>query len=134
MSKSDIFSNLWAQGFEQAWNNEPGVVDPLARAGFNACIGYGFLGDDQPALVARINAGRISHVAPPAGEYLDWDLRASRETWEGWRDNPPGMMALGMAYTVGKLRFIKGDYVTMLKNPDMAAPFVRSFAVMAEVA
>ena len=65
---------------------------------------------------------------------MDWDLRASRDTWEGWRKSPPGMMALGMAYTTGKLRFVKGDYLAMLKNPDMAAPFVRSFGVMSSVA
>lgn len=134
MSSSDIFSTLWAQGFEQAWNAEPSVVDPLARLGFNASIGYGLIDQDQPAIVAHIQGGRIHRAAPPAGERLDWDLRASRETWEAWRKNPPGMIALGMAYTTGKLRFAKGDYLAMLKNPDMAAPFVRSFGVMSNVA
>jgi len=134
MSKSDIFSAPWAQSFEQAWNNEPEVVEPLARSGFNAAIGYGFIGQDSPALVIHIQGGRINHVAPPASEKLDWDLRASLETWESWRKSPPGLMALGMAYTTGKLRFAKGDYLTMIKNPVLAAPFARSFAVMAGMA
>lgn len=134
MSNSDLFSTAWMQGFEHAWNAEPSVVEPLARLGFNASIGYGFIDQDQPSLVAHIQGGHIHSVAPPSGERMDWDLRASRDTWEGWRKSPPGMMALGMAYTTGKLRFVKGDYLAMLKNPDMAAPFVRSFGVMSSVA
>lgn len=134
MSNNDIFSTAWAQDFGQAWNFEPSVVEPLERAGFNACIGYGFIGDAQPLMVIHIQGGRVSRAAAPAGEQLDWDLRASRETWEDWCKNPPGLMGLGMAYTTGKLRFEKGDYLAMIKNPVLAAPFARSFAVMASVA
>lgn len=133
MSSPDLFTPAWAQSFEQAWNSEPAVVEPLARAGFNASIGYGLIDAEQPALVIHIQGGRIIRTAPPSGEKLDWDLRASRETWEGWRKNPPGLMALGMAYTTGKLKFLRGDYLTMIKNPELAAPFVRSFGVMASV-
>ena len=40
------------------------------------------------------------------------------------------MMALGMAYTRGKLKFNVGDYGAMIKNPAMAGPFIKSFTVM----
>ncbi|WP_239033279.1 hypothetical protein [Leptothermofonsia sichuanensis] len=40
------------------------------------------------------------------------------------------MMGLSFAYLTGKLKFNVGDYQAMIKNPLMAAPFVRSFAVM----
>jgi len=57
MSNNDIFSTAWAQDFGQAWNFEPSVVEPLERAGFNACIGYGFIGDAQPLMVIHIQGG-----------------------------------------------------------------------------
>jgi hypothetical protein len=39
-------------------------------------------------------------------------------------------MGLGMAYTSRKLKFNVGDYTAMIKDPRMAGPFIRSFAVM----
>ena len=67
------------------------------------------------------------------GQALNWDLRASPEDWEKWLSNGIGMMALGVAYTRGKLKFNKGDYGAMIKNPAMAGPFIKSFAVMGRV-
>ena len=43
------------------------------------------------------------------------------------------MMALGIAYTRGKLKFNVGDYGAMIKNPAMAGPFIKSFTVMGQV-
>ncbi|MCK5724985.1 MAG: hypothetical protein KAI84_20785, partial [Gammaproteobacteria bacterium] len=60
-------------------------------------------------------------------------LRASKENWQKWFKKPPGMMALGMAYTSRQLKFKKGDYVSMIKDPRMAGPFLKSFTVMARV-
>ena len=47
---------------------------------------------------------------------------------------PPNMMKIGAAYTTGKLKFVQGDYGAMIKDPRMAGPFIKSFAVMAKVA
>ena len=44
-----------------------------------------------------------------------------------------GMMALGVAYSTGKLKFNVGDYGAMIKNPAMAGPFIKSFDVMGRV-
>ena len=46
---------------------------------------------------------------------------------------PPGLMKLGIAYTSRKLRFTKGDYATMIKDPSLARAFVKSFALMGKV-
>jgi len=39
-------------------------------------------------------------------------------------------MALGMAFTAGKMKFKVGDYSSMLKDPRMTGPFIKSFSVM----
>jgi hypothetical protein len=38
-----------------------------------------------------------------------------------------------MAYTTGKMKFAVGDYGSMLKDPRMAGPFIKSFSVMGTV-
>ena len=40
-------------------------------------------------------------------------------------------MGLGMAFTSRKMKFLVGDYGSMIKDPRMAGPFVKSFSVMA---
>ncbi len=40
---------------------------------------------------------------------------------------------LGIAVATGKLKFEKGDFASMIKNPSMAGPFVKSFALMAQI-
>jgi hypothetical protein len=40
---------------------------------------------------------------------------------------------LGTAYASGKLKFYLGDYGSMIKNPAMAGPFIKTFAVMGKV-
>ena len=46
---------------------------------------------------------------------------------------PPGLMKLGIAYTSRKMRFLKGDYATMIRDPSLAGAFVKSFALMGKV-
>ena len=67
------------------------------------------------------------------GEALKWDLRATSDHWQKWMQKPPGMMGLGMAYTSRKLKFHVGDYASMIKDPRMAGPFIKSFSVMGTV-
>ncbi len=40
---------------------------------------------------------------------------------------------MGVAVTTGKLKFATGDYASMIKNPKMAGPFIKSFALMSEI-
>ena len=130
---SEIFSADWMQGFQAAWNGESELSGELAKIGFNSTIGYGFKGEDAPRGVLVIENGSAVAGSAYNGEALNWDLRADKGTWEGWLQKPPGMMGLGMAYTSKKLQFVVGDYGAMVKDPRMAGPFMKSFAVMARV-
>ena len=128
-----IFSAEWMEKYQEAWNSEPGLSDALAQIGFNSVIGYGFDNQSQPAGVIAVENGKIVSAGPYNGEVLNWDLRASEDNWKKWASKPPGMMGLGVAYTARKLKFNVGDYSAMVKDPRMAGPFIKSFAVMGRV-
>lgn len=128
-----MFNDDWMKKFQQAWNREPGLADALQQINFNSTIGYGFDDQEQPAAIIKIENGQVTEAGEYHGEDLNWDLRASSDTWQKWQKKPPGMMALGMAYTTGKLKFEVGDYGAMIKDPRMAGPFIKSFSVMAKI-
>jgi len=130
---ADLFSAEWMSGFQAAWNGEPGLAGELEKIGFNSVIGYGFAGEDAPRGVLVVENGKATAAGAYNGETLNWDLRADQGTWENWLKKPPGMMGLGMAYTSKKLQFVVGDYAAMVKDPRMAGPFMKSFAVMSQV-
>lgn len=129
----ELFSEPWMARFRTLWNAEPELSGALGRIGFDATIGYGFKGENDPRGVVIVKNGAVVEARDYAGELLDWDLRADHETWQSWLANPPGMISLGMAYTTSKLQFVIGDYAAMIKDPRMAGPFMKSFAVMARV-
>lgn len=130
---SEIFSGEWMMAFMNAWNNDTQLAGELERIGFSTVIGYGFVDEDAPRVVVVVDKGRITSASPYQGQSLNWDLRASRAQWEAWREKVPSLMALGLAYTQRKLRFKVGDYASMVKDPRLAGPFVRSFGVMAQI-
>jgi hypothetical protein len=129
----EMFSARWLARFGELWNAEPGLADALGRIGFDASIGYGFTGDNDPRGVLVVKNGRVDAARVYGGELLDWDLRADAETWQSWLSQPPGMVGLGIAYTTSRLQFVVGDYAVMIKDPRMAGPFMKSFSVMARV-
>jgi hypothetical protein len=128
-----LFSDDWMVDFGNAWNDEPELGDALAKIGFNSNIAYGFEGNGQPAAVLCVENGYVVKAGSYSGETLNWDLRASADDWEKWCQKGIGMVALGMAYTTGKLKFKVGDYGAMIKNPAMAGPFIKSFGVMGTI-
>ena len=128
-----LFSEDWMNAFGAAWNAEPDLGDALAKIGFNSVIGYGMQGDAQPKGYIDVQNGKVAASGAYTGQELNWDLRASADNWEKWCAKGLGMMALGMAYTTGKLKFQQGDYGAMIKNPAMAGPFIKSFTVMGRV-
>ncbi len=127
---ADLFSDEWMKSFMEQWNAEPELSDALAEIGFNTVLAYGFDGEEQPRGVLRVENGKAVAAGSYAGEELNWDLRAAEGQWKKWMGKPPGMMGLGMAYTSRKLKFNVGDYAAMIKDPRMAGPFIKSFAVM----
>lgn len=130
---SEIFSAEWMSKYQEAWNAEPALAGELAKIGFSSTIGYGFPDDAQPRGVAVIENGHIVSAGPFVDQTVSWDIRAAKVDWEKWATKPPGMMGLGMAYTSRKLRFNVGDYGAIIKDPRMAGPFIKSFAVMGRV-
>ncbi len=130
---ANLFSDEWMQKFMQEWNNEPDLSGALADIGFSSTIAYGVEGEDAPRGYIKVENGKVAEAGSYGGADLNWDMRASEDSWNKWINNGLGMMKLGMAYTTGKLKFKTGDYGAMVKNPKMAAPFVKSFDVMGRV-
>jgi len=128
---ADLFSDEWMKSYMEQWNAEPELSDALGQIAFASVIGYGLDGEDKPRGVLTVESGKAVSAGAYNGETLNWDIRASLDQWQKWMAKPPGMMALGMAFTSRKMKFMVGDYGAMIKDPRMAGPFIKSFAVMA---
>ena len=128
---SELFSENWLNRFKDEWNKEPELAGALKKIDFDSVIAYGFDHEDKPRGVIKIQKGEIVAAKPYAGEKPNWDLRASEDNWQKWFDKELGILGIAAAYTTSKLKFVSGDYAAMIKDPRMAAPFIKSFAVMA---
>lgn len=130
---ADLFSSEWAQAFMNAWNEDEEITSSLERAGFNSVVAFGLPDTDEPAFIMTIENGVVSSINSAAVDDIKWDIRATNDNWLSLIVKPPGLMKLGIAYTSRKLRFVKGDYATMIKDPSLAGAFVKSFALMGKV-
>ena len=130
---ADLFTEEWMSGFMEQWNAESELSEALAKIGFNSVIGYGFAGEGQPKGVLTVENGKATAAGAYDGQELNWDIRCKEAQWQKWISKPPGMMGLGLAFTSGKMKFVVGDYGSMLKDPRMAGPFIKSFSVMGRV-
>jgi len=130
---ADLFSNEWAAAYKDAWNSDGEITSSLARAGFNSVVAFGLPDDAEPAFVMSIQNGLVSSINKSPIEDIKWDIRATKDDWISLIVKPPGLMKLGIAYTSRKLRFLKGDYATMVRDPSLASAFVKSFALMGKV-
>jgi len=130
---AELFSDAWMKAYGEAWNAEPDLGSALEKIGFNSVVAYGFDGEPKPRGVLVVENGKVSHAGTYNGETLNWDMRATPESWKGWVDKGLSMMGLGVAYTTRKLKFEVGDYKAMVKDPRMTGPFIKSFTVMGRV-
>ncbi|NPA61045.1 MAG: SCP-2 sterol transfer family protein [Epsilonproteobacteria bacterium] len=130
---AELFSEEWINRLKDLWNEHPEVSGKLAEINFNATIACGFKDDENPACVFVVENGKAVSAGLYSGEELDWDMRASQKDWEKWASKPLTMTSIGLAVATGKLKFVKGDFGAMIKNPSMAGPFVKSFALMAQI-
>ena len=128
-----LFSDEWINELKDAWNRTPEVKDKLAEIGFNAVITCGYKDDQLPKCVFVVENGEAVRAGLYGGEVADWDMRADEQDWYKWVEKPLSMASMGVAVATGKLKFKKGDYASMIKNPSMAGPFIRSFALMNEI-
>ena len=130
---AELFSDEWMKQLMDAWNGDPEVKDKLAEIGFNSVISCGFKDEDKPRGVFVVENGVCVRAGDWNGEDPDWDMRADRKDWMKWVEKGIGMMGLGTAFATGKLKFLKGDYKAMMKDPRMAGPFVKSFGLMQKI-
>jgi len=130
----ELFSDEWINKLKDLWNQTPEVSDKLAQIHFNATITCGYKDQEKPACVFVVKEGKAISAGLYNGEEPDWDMRASKSDWEKWAKKPLTMSSMGVAVAMGKLKFVKGDFAAMIKNPSMAGPFVKSFALMSEIA
>lgn len=130
---ADIFSNEWAEAYKDAWNADKDLTSSLQQAGFSSVVAFGLPETENPDFVMAIENGMVASVNNTAVDDVNWDIRASKDDWLSLIVKPPGLMKLGIAYTSRKLRFNKGDYATMIKDPGLASAFVKSFALMGRV-
>jgi hypothetical protein len=119
--------------FGELWNADAEIVNGLAKIHFNSVIGYGFEDQDKPSGILVVQEGKVVFAGAYDGQSLNWDLRADRPHWQKWTTKGLDMLGLSMAYMSRKLQFRVGDYTAMIKDPRMAGPFIKSFAVMSKV-
>ncbi len=130
---ADLFSKEWAQSFKDAWNADEEIKTSLQHAGFNSVVAFGVPETDEPSFVMTIENGVVSSINTASADDIKWDIRATTDDWLALIVKPPGLMKLGIAYTSRKLRFRKGDYATMIRDPSLAGAFVKSFSLMGKV-
>ena len=128
-----LFSGEWMRALSDAWNADREITGKLANAHFHGTIGYGFIDEDRPLGVIIVDSGRVVAAGSYDRQDLSWDLRASPEDWQRWIVNGFGLTNLGTAVALGKLRFVEGDYRSMVRNPTLAGPFLRHFELMARI-
>ncbi len=130
---AELFSNEWSQAFMDAWNSDEDLTKSLQRAGFNSVVAFGYPDSNTPDFIMTIKDGLVVSINDDNVDQIKWDIRATKDNWLSLIIKPPGLMRLGIAYTSRKLRFLKGDYATMIKDPSLAGAFVKSFALMGKV-
>lgn len=130
----ELFSDEWSKAYKDAWNSDDDIVITLRDAGFSSVVAFGFPEDeDNPSFVMTINNGVMSSLEKKQEKEIEWDIRATKDDWLSLIEKPPGLMKLGIAYTSRQIRFKKGDYASMIKDPSLAGAFVRSFVLMSRV-
>jgi len=129
----ELFSDEWINKLKDLWNNDPEVSDKLAEINFCSTITCGFKNEDKPRCVFVIENGKSISAGLYNSESADWDMRADEKNWKKWAEKPLNMASMGFAFTTGKLKFEKGDFKAMIKNPSMAIPFVKSFGLMGKI-
>ena len=128
-----LFGKSWMDKYKEEWNKDPYLAKTLKDTNFSSVIGYGFPDEESPRSCIVIENGYIVEAGDYNNQALNWDLRAKETHWHEWIKREVGTTGLGLAYSTGKLKFIEGDYKSMIKNPTMSSPFIKSFSAMSRV-
>lgn len=128
---SQLFSHAWMKQYQAEWNRDSELTQSLKQINFCSSIGYGFPDEKAPRGLLIVQQGRVVEAGSYQGQTMNWDLRAQEKHWLDWLNREMGATGFGLAYSTGKLKFIVGDYKSMVKKPEMARPFIKSFSAMA---
>ncbi|VAW66249.1 hypothetical protein MNBD_GAMMA11-570 [hydrothermal vent metagenome] len=129
----NLFGNDWMSKYKDEWNKDPYLAKKLNEIKFTSTIGYGFPDEPRPRACIVIKNGYVVEAGNYTGQPLNWDLRAKQTHWEEWINREVSSTGLGLAWSTGKLKFIKGDYKEMIKSPAMSSPFIKSFSAMSRI-
>ena len=129
----NLFDSTWMSKYKDEWNKDPYLAKHLNEINFSSSIGYGFPDEEKPRGCIIIENGFVVEAGNYNDQQLNWDLRAKENHWKEWIQREVGSTGLGLAYTTGKLKFVEGDYKSMIRNPTMASPFIKSFSAMSRV-
>jgi hypothetical protein len=130
---AELFTTEWIVDFSKLWNTDEEMDNYFFTIGFDSIIGYGFIGEDKPRAVLMIEEGKVISAGRYRNQELNWDLRASKESWLEWVNEGFGVLKLGTVVASGKLQFLAGDYHRMIRNPSLAKAFLRHFELMGRV-
>lgn len=130
---AEVFSDEWMQKYKSLWNSDKEHIAHLADSDFSSNVGFGLTDEDQPRVVVEIHHGIITRMAAFQGETLDWDIRGKTAFWGDVSRKAPNLMKLGLAYTARDLKFVKGDYSSMIKDPRLSMAFIKCFKFMSAV-
>lgn len=128
-----IFTPEWIVDFAKLWNADEAMDNYFFTIGFDSVIGYGFIGEDKPRAVLVVEEGKVINAGKYQNQELNWDLRASEESWLEWVHDGFGVLKMGTVVASGKLQFITGDYHRMIRNPSLAKAFLHHFELMGRV-
>lgn len=128
-----LFDDVWMNKYKDEWNKDPYLARHLKEINFSSTIGYGFPDEERPRGCIIIESGYVIKAGDYTDQSLNWDLRAKENHWKEWIQREVGSTGLGLAYTTGKLKFVEGDYKSMIRNPNMASPFIKSFSAMSRI-
>ena len=130
---AEIFSKEWMTKYKSLWNDDKDHIKQLADSDFSSNVGFGLVDEDQPRVLIEIQQGIITNLGAYNGEVLNWDLRGKSGFWVEVSKKAPGLMKLGLAYTSRDLKFFKGDYSTMVKDPRLSTAFIKCFKFMSGI-
>ena len=130
---AEIFSQQWMVKYQSLWNDDNEHIKQLADSAFCANVGFGLIDEDAPRVLIEIQHGLITRLASYNSETLNWDVRGKPKFWTDVSGKAPGLMKLGLAYTSRDLKFVKGDYATMIKEPRLSNAFIKCFKFMSAV-
>ncbi len=128
-----LFSREWVERFASQWNANTDMVEPLAAAGFDSIIAFGFADETNPAVLLEVKNGKVEKAGvfiPANSPAPNWDLRAAAENWAKWKKEGLGIAGLGVAVATKQLEFRAGDYRKMIRTPQLAGPFLKFFTLL----